>query len=172
MERGEALLTFAIEPTFPATGYGWVEREIAPGFSRGSVCGKADLETATALLADGGFGWNSGMFVRADTFLTAMRTYFGEGVDRLIEIGKGWAEGRGTEVLAEHWETLPKKSIDYAVMEPAAAGDQFPVRTVPLPVAWHDLGNWPSLDPVLSVDDAGNRTQDWSLTLIPRTASA
>ena len=42
-----------------------------------------------------------------------MRRYFGEGVDRLIEIGKGWAEGRGTEVLAEHWETLSKKSIDY-----------------------------------------------------------
>lgn len=159
----EALLTFAIEPTFPATGYGWVERreEVVPGvFAVDRFVEKPDLETATALLADGGFGWNSGMFVfRADTFLSAMRAYFGEGVDQLLEIGKGWAEGRGAEVLEAHWETLPKKSVDYAVMEPAAAGDRFPVRTVPLPVAWHDLGSWPSLDPVLNVDDAGNRTQ-------------
>ena len=103
-----------------------------------------------------------------------MRTYFSEGVDRLIEIGKGWAEGCGTEVLAEHWETLPKKSIDYAVMEPVPPEIDFSAApTVPLPVAWHDLGSWPSLDPVLSVDEAGNRTQGlWSLTLIPKTASA
>ena len=135
--------------------------EVTPGvFAVDRFVEKPDLETATTLLADGGFGWNSGMFVfRADTFLSAMRAYFGEGVDQLLEIGKGWAEGRGAELLEAHWETLPKKSVDYAVMEPAAASDRFPVRTVPLPVAWHDLGSWPSLDPVLNVDDAGNRTQ-------------
>ena len=65
----EALLTFAIEPTFPATGYVVSRREeIAPGvFAVDRFVEKPDLETATALLADGGFGWNSGMFVSART---------------------------------------------------------------------------------------------------------
>ena len=111
----EALLTFAIEPTFPATGYGWVERreEVAPGvFAVDRFVEKPDLETATALLADGGFGWNSGMFVfRADTFLSALRAYFGEGVDRLIEIGKGWAEGRGTECWRSIGRRFPRRAL-------------------------------------------------------------
>ena len=88
-----------------------------------------------------------------------MRTYFGEGVTDSSRSEKAGREGRGTEVLAEHWETLPKKSIDYAVAEPSGRWRSISRSYRAAARGLARSGQAAQLDPVLSVDDTGNRTQ-------------
>lgn len=158
--RPRALVTLGITPTSPATGFGYVERGAAtevPGAAEAaSFREKPDLATAEEYLASGRYLWNSGMFVwRAATVLEALAEHLpetAEGLRRVVAVPAG---PQRDAVLAEVFPGLPKISVDYAVLEPAAT-EPGRVLVVDLDVDWLDVGSWPALARTLAVDDDGN----------------
>jgi len=158
--RPRALVTLGITPTSPATGFGYVQRGAAtevPGAAEAaSFREKPDLATAEGYLASGEYVWNSGMFVwRAQTVLDALTEHLPESAAGLTRIVAAPAGPERDRVLAEVFPTLPKISVDYAVLEPAAT-EPGRVVVVDLDVDWLDVGSWPALAHTLERDDAGN----------------
>lgn len=132
------LVTFAIKPTYPATGFGYVERgspvrDRAEGkkkaidgttdqaFYVARFVEKPDVARAQVYVESGDFAWNSGMFVwRAQTFLDALKAYKPDSYEGLMKVQAAWGTKKQKAVLEETYPTLPKISVDYAVLEPAA----------------------------------------------------
>jgi mannose-1-phosphate guanylyltransferase len=158
--RPDALVTLGIRPTHPATGFGYVERGAAtevPGVAEAaSFREKPDRATAEEYLASGRYLWNSGMFVwRARTVLDALADHLpatAEGLRRIVAAEPGPARDA---VLAEVFPTLERISVDYAVLEPAAARPGR-VLVADLDVEWLDVGSWPALAQTLPADAGGN----------------
>lgn len=171
------LVTFSIQPTYAATGYGYVERG-APmrgidGGENGAALAfkverfveKPDLSRAQAYFESGHFAWNSGMFVfHAGTFMSCLERFKPASFEGLKKIQAAWGTPAQASVLAEVYPTLPKISVDYAVMEPASAlasskpgASPVQVCTVLTDVKWLDVGSWPSYAETLTPDASGNR---------------
>jgi mannose-1-phosphate guanylyltransferase len=159
-DRPRSLVTLGITPTSAATGFGYVQRGPATGLpgvaEAASFREKPDAATAVRYLASGEYLWNSGMFVwRTRTVLDALAEHLPEtarGLGRIVAARPGPDRDA---VLAEVFPTLPKISVDYAVLEPAAA-EPGRVLVVDLDVDWLDVGSWPALARVLDGDTAGN----------------
>ena len=158
------LVTFGITPTYPATGYGYVqlgdEIEGFDGAHRtGRFVEKPDEATATSYLERGDFAWNSGMFVfSASTVLEAIGRFQPEASAGLARIADAWDGDEQDTVLNEIYPTLPRTSVDYGLMEPASADDDYQVCTIPMEVDWMDIGSWPSYGETLEGDEQGNRS--------------
>jgi mannose-1-phosphate guanylyltransferase len=164
------LVTFSIKPTHPATGFGYVERADPIdntdnlAFTVERFVEKPDEPTANKYLASGRFGWNSGMFVwSAATLLDCIRRYEPVCYDGLTEIASAWGTPDYATKLEAIFPTLPKISVDYAVMEPAAHEQQHgdsktTLCTILADVSWLDVGSWPSLAETLTPDSAEIRT--------------
>lgn len=162
------LVTFSIQPTYPATGFGYVERGSSLPNARGlgfkvvRFVEKPSLEKAQAYVESGAFGWNSGMFVwKASTILDCLRRYKPESYQGLMKIQAAWGTPDQQRVLADVYPTLPKISVDYAIMEPASreqsrSNDGVKVCTVNMDLTWLDVGSWPSFKETLHADAEGN----------------
>ena len=153
-----SLCTFGIAPKEPETGYGYI-RAGAPlaktsgSFSIERFVEKPDRATAEKFLAEGGYYWNSGMFLfRADRYL--------EELEHLApDILKGCratlsASRPDLDFLrldADTFATVPATSIDYAVMERTRSA-----AVIPADFGWSDVGSWSSLWSIGSRDDSGN----------------
>ena len=175
-EDATRLVTFSIKPTYAATGFGYVERGQAitnaagPAFRVERFVEKPSAERAQAYLESGAFGWNAGMFVwSAATILDCLRRYKPDSYEGLMKIQRAWNTPDRGKVLAEVYPTLPKISVDYAIMEPASreqarsAGkhhEQSSVKlcTVLMDLQWLDVGSWPSFGETLTPDADQNRT--------------
>jgi mannose-1-phosphate guanylyltransferase len=138
-----ALVTFGVEPTRPATGYGYIE----PGADRGgyetvaAFHEKPDAETAVTYRERGHY-WNAGVFAWTPAaFLSAARDTPLAGF--LADLDAGDPEAA--------FAAVDPVSVDRAVFERT---DDAVV--VPLDVAWDDLGSWDALARVLPADDDGN----------------
>lgn len=166
------LLTFSIKPTYPATGFGYIERGQpimgVPGGSSSDVqplayhvarfVEKPSLAKAQGYLESGAFSWNSGMFVfHAATFMSCLARFKPESHDGLRRIQSAWGTDDQQRVLDEVYPNLPKISVDYAVMEPAAKDRKVSICTVLADVDWMDVGSWPSYADTLQADREGNR---------------
>lgn len=136
------LVTFGIQPDFPATGYGYLEkgdfiesRKGHDAFQVARFTEKPDQATAEKFVSSGDYFWNSGMFAWAvPAILGEIRTHMPE----LMRILEG-LEFRGTwsEKETSLFETAESVSIDYGVMEKCS-------RTVMVPcdLKWSDVGDW------------------------------
>lgn len=161
------LVTFSIKPTYPATGYGYVERGTPVRDVKGAeklafhvqrFVEKPDLARAQAYVTSGAFNWNSGMFVwKAATFLEALKKFKPESYAGMMEIAKAWGTPTQQETIAKVYPTLPKISVDYGIMEPASNDKDFQICTVTMDVKWLDVGSWPSYAETVAADAAGNR---------------
>jgi mannose-1-phosphate guanylyltransferase len=159
------LVTFAIRPTHPATGYGYVRKGAAiSGFE--SAFGvrefkeKPDLATATRYVESGEYGWNSGMFVfHARTYMELLSKYAPANAAGLGRIAGAWQSPDRAGVLREVYPTLPKTSVDYGVMEPASRDSSVAICTVDMDLRWLDVGSWPSYAETIEPDAGGNRVR-------------
>lgn len=158
------LVTFAIKPTHAATGFGYVERgDKLPGYDGlaskvARFVEKPDEARAQAYVESGHFGWNSGMFVfSARTFMNCLERFKPESGAGLRRIQQAWSTKQRDEVLGKIYPTLPKISVDYAVMEPASRDKDVSVVTVEMDLTWLDVGSWPSYAETVTPDQAGNR---------------
>jgi mannose-1-phosphate guanylyltransferase len=144
------VVTIGIEPTHPATGFGYIEMGAPLG--DGSVRAvtqfveKPDRAQAEDYLATGRFRWNAGMFVaRADVLLDLLAQWHPELAAGLRSLAAD--PGR----LDDVWPGLEKIAIDHAVAEPAAA--QGRVAVVPGGFGWDDVGDFSSLGTLLPEAD-------------------
>ncbi|MHB8898809.1 MAG: mannose-1-phosphate guanylyltransferase [Thermoguttaceae bacterium] len=158
------LVTFGIQPTYAATGFGYVELgECLEGFDRAyrtvRFVEKPDAKTAQGYVDSGRYAWNGGMFVwRAATLLECIGRYKPAVHAGLVEIGRDWGTSRQGDTLRAIYPKLEKISVDFAVMEPASIDDAVDVATVSMPLRWLDVGSWPAYGETLEPDQAGNRT--------------
>jgi len=157
------IVTFSITPTHAATQYGYVELGDPIGGSPGSCevvrfVEKPDADRARRYVESGRFGWNAGMFVfSARTLLGCLERFVPDSAAGLVRIGQAWDTPDRARVLEEVYPTLPKISVDYAVMEQASQSDDLRVCAVEMPVRWLDVGSWPSFAQTLDPDESDNR---------------
>ncbi|MCO4856842.1 mannose-1-phosphate guanylyltransferase/mannose-6-phosphate isomerase [Herbaspirillum sp. WGmk3] len=153
-----ALATFGIEPTQPETGYGYILRGGAHGADTGNFLvdrfvEKPDLETATGFLKQGGYYWNSGMFLfKARDFLAELESHrplIGAAVKEAV--GKAYNDLDFCRLDEAAFAASPSESIDYAVMENTSRA-----VVVPASIGWSDVGSWSALHEVLPADAEGN----------------
>lgn len=136
------IVTFGIQPTRPETGYGWLELDGPPGdgpVPLRAFVEKPDAERAAAMLAEGRYLWNAGIFLfSAQTMIDAFRAH---APDFVAPVEAALHEARAdlgfTRLAAEPWARLPDLSIDYAVMEKAPN-----LSVVRFAGQWSDLGGW------------------------------
>ncbi len=153
------LVTFGIEPGGPETGYGYIQRGDAldTGFAVRRFVEKPRRDAAEAMLADGGYYWNSGMFLfLASAFLGELGRYAPAMLEGASAAWRERSEERDFVWLGKDFAACPADSIDYAVMEktPLAA-------VVPLDAGWSDLGSWNSVYEAAAKDaDANVRVGD------------
>ncbi|SEB89923.1 mannose-1-phosphate guanylyltransferase [Nitratireductor aquibiodomus] len=150
------LVTFGIVPTGPETGFGYIRRGEKIGETGFAVSGfeeKPDLATAKSYLKDGGYDWNSGMFVfRASVYLDAMQTHAPAILDACRAAMAG-VESDAYFLRPERtaFEACPSDSIDYAVMEKTDRA-----AVVPLNAGWNDIGSWSAIWEAQDKDADGN----------------
>lgn len=160
--RPDALVTFGVVPDTAATGFGYLELgEPLHGAARTvtSFREKPAAAAAASFLAAGPqrYLWNSGMFVwRAGTLLDAVEAFQPAAAGPLRELGRAYGTPAWDALAAQRWEQLPRLSVDYGVMEPAAASPHFTVAALPLAARWLDVGSWPAYGEALGADDDGN----------------
>ena len=144
------IVTIGIKPNRPETGYGYVkaipgDRDIraVEAFKE-----KPSREVAQQYLKDGNYLWNAGIFVwNVQTITDSLSKYkpqLASEIEKMV----------ATAAIDEIFPQCEKISIDYAVMEPAAADGK--VYTYPADFGWSDLGNWQSLHEKLSKDQDNN----------------
>lgn len=165
------LVTFSIKPAYPSTMFGYVERGTpiieVPGsdglaFRVARFVEKPDLPRAQAYVQSGVFGWNSGMFVwKASTVMECLRRFKPETHAGMLRVQEAWGTDRQRAVIEEVYPSLPRISVDYAIMEPATklkGGDRpFTVCTVMMDLKWLDVGSWPSFGETVAPDADKNR---------------
>ena len=142
-----AIVTLGIKPVFASTGYGYIEQgekigcfNELPAYHVNCFTEKPNHETAETFLHTGRFSWNSGMFVfRARVVLEELRTHSSEIIEPL--------EQHGPDIYPQ----LPKKSIDYALMEKTSLAYVLPVE-----FGWDDLGDWNAIERLLKQEHNPN----------------
>ncbi len=161
-QNASTLVTFGINPTHAATGYGYLQ--LGPDIGNGArrveqFKEKPDLATATQYIEAGPsrYLWNSGMFVwHARTLLDCIRRYHPENHAALMTIAAAWTTPDRVAVLNRVYPTLKKISVDFAVMEPASRDPSITVAAVPMPLNWLDVGSWPSFAQTCAADTNRN----------------
>jgi mannose-1-phosphate guanylyltransferase len=152
------LMTLGITPTRPETGYGYLQCGTpgdGPALKVEEFKEKPSFEVAESYVKSGNYLWNAGMFVwRVDTFLSELARQQPQLASGVSRIAQAWDTAGREEVLGEVWPTLPRISVDYAVMEGAAAAGR--VGTVPGDFGWNDVGDFHTLGEVLTADPSGN----------------
>ena len=147
----ERLVTIGIRPTYPATGFGYIQLGPRLPEHRSATrvrqfVEKPDAAKAASYLATGEFRWNAGMFVvRARVLLDLLHRWHPELADGLRAIAGD------PDRLESVWPTLEKIAIDHAVAEPAA--DEGLVAVVPASFDWDDVGDFRSLSNLLPSRD-------------------
>jgi len=158
-EQNDVLVTIGIEPTFPSTGFGYIESgdtfasaEKVEFRKAVRFVEKPDEATATEYLSTGKFYWNSGMFIWS---VASLEKSFGAHCPEMLELMDqltGYAQkGQVTEGMNATYPDLGKISIDYALMEKA---DNIVMACGTF--AWDDVGSWPALESHFEQDDCGN----------------
>jgi len=157
--RPDALVTFGIPPTYPATGYGYIRRGERAGEFAGvavhrleSFHEKPPAATAEQFLAAGGYYWNSGIFAwKAAAILAEIRRNKPALADGVERIAAAFGTPAWDATLAEVYPKLERISIDYAVMEHARSA-----LVLEAPFRWDDVGSWLAVERMHPQDAHGN----------------
>jgi mannose-1-phosphate guanylyltransferase len=163
-----ALYTFGIQPSYPATAYGYLElgQKVTEDdgiehFELLRFKEKPNLETAREYVASKGFRWNSGMFVwTADAILQELETHLPLHVKSVSQACDFDGTDHWPQALKAAFDSLEVISIDFAVMEKARE-----VRCVSSSFFWTDVGGWLALRDFLPSDADGNAYRGGIATL-------
>jgi mannose-1-phosphate guanylyltransferase len=139
-----AIVTLGITPTFPSIGYGYIQQGISSGkyhdldtYRVDRFTEKPDAATAQSFIASGDYTWNSGIFIfTAKIAIDELKLHAPELMQLLID--------QGVSV----YPTLPKISIDYALMEKTKL-----THVIPADFGWDDLGDWNAIERLLKGDN-------------------
>ena len=150
-----ALMTLGIQPTFPNTGFGYIEYDKTDAKEIKKVNQfreKPDYETAKSFLKSGNFLWNGGIFIWSVRAITEAFENFQPQMNALFQKGsESYNTASEKDFIIDNYAHAENVSIDYAVMENAEN-----VYVFPATFDWNDLGTWGSLHEKLSKDDFNN----------------
>ena len=174
--KEDYLVTFGIKPTRPETGYGYIKVKKSSKtkpkgpFKVERFFEKPDLKTAKKYLSDGGYFWNSGIFVfKTSKILSELQTHLPALYKTLKEIEiilfapdklnklerpdklKKPEKPEKPKKLNDLYSRLDSVSIDYGIMERSQN-----ILMVPAAFKWSDLGSWAALDEIIEKDKTGN----------------
>lgn len=154
-EKEEVLCTLGIKPTYPNTGFGYIEYEKENQESLKKVAQfreKPDVATAKEFLAQGNFLWNAGIFMwSVSTIIKAFKNYQ-PGQFELFNNGLScYNTAEEQPFIAENYPKAENISIDYAILENSKA-----IFTLPATFDWNDLGTWGALYDKLEKDNNNN----------------
>lgn len=163
--RGQVIVTIGIKPTGPETGYGYIRHNLDPLPNPAGASGykthffkaeqfveKPPLEKAIDYVNSGAYRWNAGMFLWSFVTITnSLEKHQPEMLSACHRWFEAASKGKLASVLKKEYPTIPKISIDYALMEKAqnvvVADGNF---------EWDDLGAWPALARHVKQDPEGN----------------
>jgi mannose-1-phosphate guanylyltransferase len=154
-QQENALLTLGIQPTFPNTGFGYIEfdkSDTNPIKKVNQFREKPDYETAKSFLAAGNFLWNGGIFIWSVQSITEAFEKFQPQMNRLFQKGiESYNTLNEKQFINDNYANVENISIDYAVMEKAQN-----VYVLPATFDWNDLGTWGQLHEKLDKDENNN----------------
>jgi mannose-1-phosphate guanylyltransferase len=156
------IVTFGIPPAYAATSFGYLqlgEGSIGDGRIVTQFKEKPDTATAERWASEGParYLWNSGNYLfRAATFLDCIRRFQPATHAGALRIARDWGTAAFAKTARRVYPKLPKISIDYAVMEPAARDPSVRVVALPMDITWTDIGTWPAFAGTREKDAAGN----------------
>ncbi|MEO8810407.1 MAG: mannose-1-phosphate guanylyltransferase/mannose-6-phosphate isomerase, partial [Rhodanobacter sp.] len=159
------LVTFGIRPDRPETGFGYIRRAEAidgHGFRVERFVEKPDLATAGSYLSDGGYDWNSGMFLfKASRYLEELATH---APAMLAAVREAYTAATVdldfVRIDRDAFAKVPDDSIDYAVMEKTQRA-----AVIPVSCAWSDIGSWSALWLAGDRDADGNLREGDTMTV-------
>ena len=150
-----ALVTFGVVPSYPHTGYGYIEADVHALIAAPitSFVEKPDQKTAVNLLKNKRFFWNSGIFLfRADSYIDELKKF---APDMVVACRKSMDGAiKDADFIrpdAEAFKACPADSLDYAVMEKTEHAVMVQLNT-----GWSDIGSWAALYDVSDHDADGN----------------
>ena len=145
------IVTFGIKPTYPETGYGYINTtdiKLEDGYKVNKFVEKPNEELAKEYIKEGNYFWNSGIFMfKASTLLEEASKCAPE----IYSLLKNFDFTSSTEIPFTEFDKMPSISIDYAVMEKSDK-----IALVQLKSDWNDLGSWKSIYDVSKKDENGN----------------
>jgi mannose-1-phosphate guanylyltransferase len=154
------LVTLGITPTFPATGYGYIQQGDFVGMHNDlnvynvlRFKEKPSEIKAQEMLDSGGHTWNSGMFVwQVDQILDEFSRQMPGLNSKLEEISLAWKKPERQEVILRLWSEIQPETIDFGIMENAKSVVVIPAEDL----GWSDVGSWDTLFDILPSDPDGN----------------
>jgi len=155
----ECLLTFGIKPSYPSTGYGYIElgevinnKYENPAYEVKKFKEKPDLMLAKQYVSQGNYVWNSGMFVwNTNAILAAIEKYLPDLFSGLMEIQESIDTEKEKETIEKLFGEFQKISIDYGVIEKADN-----VLCLKAQFTWDDVGSWSALERIKKSDENKN----------------
>lgn len=162
------LVTIGINPTYPETGYGYINfaRNSEENRYRGvyvvkRFVEKPNMETAKEYLNSGQYLWNSGMFVwKLSTIMQKFEELLPGTHKGILEIAKATNTPEYEQVLNSTFASFKSESIDYAIMEKSQN-----IYTIPGSFGWDDVGSWLALERVNKTNENGNMVQGDAITI-------
>ncbi|GAB2555799.1 mannose-1-phosphate guanylyltransferase/mannose-6-phosphate isomerase [Rhodanobacter koreensis] len=164
------LVTFGIRPDRPETGFGYIRRAEAigsDGYRVEQFVEKPDQATAESYLADGGYDWNSGMFLfKATRYLEELAAHAPAMLAAVRNAhAKASVDLDFVRIDREAFALVPDNSIDYAVMEKTRHA-----AVIPVSCAWSDIGSWSALWLTGDKDAQGNLREGDTLSIDTRNS--
>jgi mannose-1-phosphate guanylyltransferase len=153
------LVTLGITPTYPETGYGYIESSLQikqlnelEVHKVNKFVEKPDLATAQQYLSAGNYYWNSGIFVwKISVILNYIKELMPDMHDVLQTMQAGFKSGNRNEIIQGEFHKMPDQSIDYGIMEKVTN-----IYVIPCVFGWDDVGSWTALERINELDDNGN----------------
>lgn len=153
-QASDKLITIGISPTYPATGYGYIQYARSDKQAKNVLkfVEKPDREKAKDYLKSGDFVWNSGMFVwKASVILNNFKTLLPEVYSYLEKMSDSFGTKNETDVINELYPQIPSVSIDYGIMEKSKD-----IVVIPGEFGWNDIGSLDMFNVIHDEDDNGN----------------
>ena len=176
LAKQDNLVTFGITPTFPETGFGYIQAKPEANdecLMMNVECfkEKPDLETATTYLEENSklniqnlplkYYWNSGMFMfKVGVFLDELKKYSPKVYDASLQALENSSNDDMIRIKHEDMLAIPEDSIDYAVMEKSTK-----VKVIPSDIDWSDVGSFDALYEELPTDGNGNTLSDKHISI-------
>ena len=158
-EKPNTLVLIGVPPTYPATGYGYIQ--CGPALESANTSGyqveefkeKPDSDAAQQYCDSGNYLWNCGIFVwNARAILDAFSQWEPEIFKLLMQISDAIQTPRYNEILKQLFPAMKSESIDYAILENSKDN----LAVIKADFEWDDVGNWNNLQKYYPVDNDGN----------------
>lgn len=167
-QEGRNLVTLGIQPTYPETGYGYIEstndvtlvNELQVHKVEQFV-EKPDIDKATSYLEAGNYYWNSGIFIWKTAVIRGyIKEHMPQVHDILETMKNSFINNNRNEVIVAEFPKMPDQSIDYGIMEKVKD-----IYVIPCVFGWDDVGSWTALERINDSDENGNVVRGNSLSI-------